>query len=166
MADDDDAETYRRRLSEVLRRHGFGWVVDQAEIQIAEGKPSSKQVSEREPISVVSDPMFAIRAPRRRRASLITSEPYTEEERLEILISAIDAALVQRANLETAVLDVLGEIHPVTSITFQPDSEGVEDSPLGRAHRVDPARRESASTIRLQTERALKDIRGRERAGT
>ena len=49
MAGDDDAQ-YRRRISEVLTHNGFGWVVTQAEAQIVEGKPSSKQVAEPETI--------------------------------------------------------------------------------------------------------------------
>jgi hypothetical protein len=46
VSEEDDAN-YRRRIGEVLNRHGFEWVVVQAEAQIAEGKPSSKEVSER-----------------------------------------------------------------------------------------------------------------------
>jgi hypothetical protein len=34
VSEEDDAH-YRRRISEVLNRHGFGWVVAQAEAQIA-----------------------------------------------------------------------------------------------------------------------------------
>lgn len=169
MADDDDAAEYRRLLSEVLRGHGFGWVVDQFEMQISEGRPSSKQVSEREPFSPESDPFFTIRTPRRRRASLITSEPYTEEERLEIVVNAIDAALIQRASLETEVLDMLADIGPsVSSISFLPDvvSRDPESSSLGKPHRVDSDRRGAASSIRVRTEGVLLSIRGRNRAGT
>lgn len=168
MADDEDAAAYRRELGEVLRHHGFGWVVDQAEIQIIEGKPSSKRISERETFALRSDPMFTIRRPRRRQASLITSEAYSEEERLEILMNAIDAALVQRAELEIAVLDMLDKIHPVSSVGFRPDvpSEVAEGSPLGRSHRVDHGRRASAEEIRSRAKLALNDIRRRERAGS
>jgi hypothetical protein len=44
----------------VLNRQGFGWVIAQAEAQIAEGKPSSKQVSEYERVPASADPMFTM----------------------------------------------------------------------------------------------------------
>jgi hypothetical protein len=62
MSEEDDA-IYRRRLSDVLGRHGFGWVVQQVEAQIAEGKPISKQVSEPEYRSFALDADFVVRAP-------------------------------------------------------------------------------------------------------
>jgi hypothetical protein len=57
---------------------GFGWIVGQAQAQIAEGKPSIKHVSEYERVLVSDDPIFTIPRPRSRRASLITTEPYIE----------------------------------------------------------------------------------------
>lgn len=166
--DDDDTPMYRRRLGEVLRAHGFGWVVEQSEAQIAEGKPNPKQVSERQTFPVDSDPLFEVRAPRGRRASLITSVPYTEEERLEILLHAIDAALVQRAKIETAVVDLLEGIKQVDSIAFEPDvtTGDVVSDALGKAHRIDRGRREAASRIQIGAERALSNIRRRDRAGS
>src|SRR5436190_9687970 len=118
MSEADDAE-YRRRISEVLTLHGFGWVVAQAEAEIAEGKQSAKQVAEQEVFSVSADPDFRMRRPRSSRASLITSEPYSEAERLEILLKAIEAALIQRSFLEQAVL---AHVPDVDSIRFEPDA--------------------------------------------
>ena len=131
MAKEDDA-AYWRQLSEVLRRHGFGWVVQQAEEQISEGKPSTKQVSERGYSRAEADSDFVISKPRRRRASLITSEPYTEAEQVEILLNAIEAALVQRAELEQAVFKIPGDI---AAIQFQPDTDRLDadDTYLGKS---------------------------------
>jgi hypothetical protein len=161
MSEEDDA-IYRRRLSEVLRQHGFDWVVQQAETQIAEGKSGSKQV--RELPRAVLGPDFRIGAPKRLRASLITSEPYSEAERLEILLQAIDAAIVQRAKLEETVLDQLSGI---SSIEFEPDvpSEDFEGAYFGKAHRLDRSRLGSAHDLRERTDNALHRLRGRDRAG-
>src|SRR3954469_12327416 len=106
--EDDDSE-YRRRIAQLLEKYGFGWVVEQAEAQVAEGKPTSKQVSEREIRPAALDPMFTIRKPQRRRASLITSEEYTEREKLEILLDGLSSAILERANLEQAILEKLPE---------------------------------------------------------
>lgn|SRR5579862_516740 len=157
MSEEDDAE-YRRRIGEVLEAHGFGWVVAQAEAQIAEGKPASKQVSEREIFQVSADTDFAIKRPRARRASLITSEPYTEAERLDILLRAIEAALVQRSALERATLE---EVHGINTIRFEPEgpTEGLEGSYLGKAHEVNTSRAATAIEIEREATTALARIR-------
>jgi hypothetical protein len=161
MSEEDDEE-YRRRISEVLIRHGFEWVVTQAETQIAEGKPSSKQVSEREIFSVLDDPDFTIRRPRARRASLITSEPYSEAERLEILLQAVEAALVQRSDLERAVL---AQIPDIIAIRYEPDSpiEGAESSYLGKAHELNQDRSSIAHEIEADAKIAIGRIRTADR---
>jgi hypothetical protein len=161
VAEEDDA-AYRREINEVLRRHGFAWVAEQAEAQIAEGKPSSKQVSEREVPRAAADPMFRVGLPKRRRASLITSEPYSESERLDILLQAIESAVIQRADIEAAVLNQLSEI---TSIEFQPEAPaGEPGGGLGTAHRLDRSRIEPGTELRRRTEHALAAMRGRDRA--
>jgi hypothetical protein len=83
---------------------GFGWIVGQAQAQIAEGKPSIKHVSEYERVPVSDNPIFTIPRPRSRRASLITTEPYTETERLEIVLQAIEAM----QNRDIAALEPFG----------------------------------------------------------
>jgi hypothetical protein len=159
MSEEDDA-AYRRQISDILRRHGFGWVVEQAEIQIAEGKPSSKQVSEREIFRAETDPMFTIRPSKRRRASLITSEPYTESERLEIVLQAIESAVMQRAELEAAVLNQLSGI---TAIEFRP--EIITEEAAAGFHRLDRSRIEPGHELQQRAEHALAAMRGRDRGG-
>ena len=164
MAEEDDAN-YRRRLSDVLTRHGFAWVVTQAEIQIAEGKPSAKQVSERQTFTAADDALFLIKRPRTRRASLITSEPYTEAERLEILLHAMEAAVAERANLEKAVLD---QLEGIEIIDFQPDvaSEEAEAGYLGKPHRVHQSQSETGRALGDRLKSTLMAIREVRRAST
>jgi hypothetical protein len=159
MREEDDAN-YRRRISDVLVRHGFGWVVTQAEAQIAEGKPSSKQVSERESFPVLADGIFAVRRPRSRRASLITSEPYTESERLEILLQAIEAAIVQRSMMEQ---ELLLQFADISSIRFEPDSplEITEDTHFGVPHALDTEREGGAIELEIEARAALSNMKGR-----
>jgi hypothetical protein len=160
VSEEDDAE-YRRRIINALNRHGFSWVVAQAEAQIAEGKPSAKQVSEREAVPFAQDPLFEIRRPRSRRASLITSEPYSERERLEIILQAIEAAVLQRALIENEIIE---SIHDVSAIHFEPENpvETTEAFPLGRPHVITPDRRALAIELAAQTRGVLAIIRERE----
>jgi hypothetical protein len=164
MADDED-EIYRRRISDLLINYEFDWVLAQAEAQIAEGKPSSKQVSEQETFSVLADPMFTIKRPRSRRASLITSEPYNEAERLDILLQAIEAAIVQRAMIEEELLDRLND---ATSIRYEPDGpvEAGTETLFGEAHTLDAGRRMNATQLKSEANSALQGMRRRDHADT
>jgi hypothetical protein len=161
VSEEDDAD-YRRRLSEVLETYGFGWVVQEAEAQIAEGKVSLKQVSEQETFNPAIDPMFVIRKPRRRRASLVTSEAYTEAEKLEILLRGIKAAIAERAQLEKEILHQLAD---VTAVEFQPDAS-LEEAELGyrgREHRLDRSMIEQGQNLQSRTEHAITAMMRRER---
>jgi hypothetical protein len=95
---------------------------------------------------------------------LITSEPDSEAERLEILLKAIDAAIIQRAKLEETVLNQLSGI---STIDFEPDiaPEEPEGGFLGQAHRLDRHRLESAHDLRERADTALRGLRGKDRAG-
>jgi hypothetical protein len=158
VSEEDDI-AYRRRISEVLARNGFQWVVEQADAQIADGKVSSKAVFERERFRPTDD-TFEIRKPRRRQASLVTSEPYSENERLEILLNAIRAALIERADLENAILHQLDNI---TEIQFLPDTpaEEVDFIARGQAHRLDRASTEPVRNLKERTEHVLSALRSR-----
>lgn len=164
MSEADDAN-YRRRITDVLLSHGFGWVVAQAEAHIAEGKPTSKQVSERDSgsfaRSIDDDGMFVVRHPRTRRASLITSEPYTQSEQLEILLEAIEAAIVQRSMLEQAVLD---ESNHITSVRYEPDSPGeaIDSSYFGTPQTLDISRIFPAKELEVESRLALDRMKGRD----
>jgi hypothetical protein len=163
VPEEDDA-AYRRRIAEALVQNGFEWVVEQADSQIAEGKASTKQVSEQQSFHPAADPMFEIRKPRRRRASLITSEPYSEAEKLEILLHGVKAAIAERAQLERAVLDQLSGI---TEIEFQPDAP-VEEADFGyrgRVHRLNRSMIEEGQILESRTEHAFREMMGREIGG-
>jgi hypothetical protein len=158
----EDADAYRRRISEVLRQNGFGWVVEHAEAQIAEGKPSYKQVSER---YIPADTMFTVRAPKTRRASLVTSEPYSPLECLEIILQAIGSAIVNRFDLEESVLS---HVKGITEIEFRPDAPAPEagDIYFGRAHRLTQSRLNTGSNIKRRAEHALEQLEGEAHAST
>jgi hypothetical protein len=159
MAEEDDA-SYRRRIAELLIHHGFDWVLQQADAQIAEGKTSAKSVVEEEHFRPQHDPMFVVRKPRRRQASLITSEPYSEAERLDILLRAIKATVIERAQIEKAILDELPEIE---AVEFEPDAPA-EETDLGfrgSKHRIDRTRLPEDRSLQARTEHALAEFKVR-----
>jgi len=159
VSEEDDA-SYRRRIADSLIQNGFDWVVQQAEAQIAEGKVSAKSVIEQERFLPRLDPMFAVRKPRRRQASLITSEPYSEAERLEILLNAIKAAIIERAQIEAAILDQLPEI---SAVEFEPDApvEETDRGFRGSKHRTDRNSVIPGRSLQDRAEHALAALRSR-----
>lgn len=153
-----DDGAFRRQIVELLEEHGFGWVVEQADAHIAEGKSVVKEVSERElRPSVISD-TFRITRPRRYRSSLVTTVVFSEPEKLEILLSAIEAAIVQRAALDTAVLATLASMKV---IAFEPDTpaEDADGGYRGRRHTLTRDTEPSREGLRSAAEDVLKAAR-------
>jgi hypothetical protein len=159
MSEEDDA-AYRRRIVDSLIRNGFEWVVQEVDAQIADGKVSAKSVIEQERFLTQLDPMFTVRKPRRRQASLITSEPYSESERLDILLNAIKAAIVERVQIEVAILDQLPEI---SAVEFEPDAptEEVDLGFRGAAHRINRASMTPDRSLQERAEHVLTALRSR-----
>src|SRR5262249_15590655 len=129
--------------------------------QIAEGKPSFKEVSEQEYLPPTLDHEFIIRPPRRRRASLITTDPYPESEQLDILLHAIGAAIVQRAQIEETVLNQLSQIN---AIDFEPETAPAVVG-VGQPHRLDRRAVEHNRQLRERTDEVLNRLKGRDRGG-
>lgn len=142
-----DDGAFRRRIAELLEEHNFGWVVEQADAHIAEGKPVTKEVSERERQQVLSD-SFRVSTPRRYRTRLVTTDAFSEREKLEILLKAIEAAVVQRADFDAAVLEKLPSIK---AIAFEPDApaEDADGGYRGKSHRL--TRETDADRVALRT---------------
>lgn len=113
-----DEREYFERLSRILRQYGFDWVLTQVQAEISEGRAVSKEVSAPS-IGSEIDPITAARqTPRRSRASLVTTEPLTPREQLEVLIRGIETAIILRADLEKSVFGMTSDINV---INFKPD---------------------------------------------
>lgn len=155
----DDTGTYFVRLAEILVKYGFDWVVTRAEVEIAEGRAITKEVRALEYGELIEADSFATRAPRRRRTSLMTTEPFSDDERLVILLRGIDAALSTRADLERSILYTLNDI---SVVEFVPE-EGVLGPALvdarRRRHRLDRDRLEEGSRIKRRLDEAVRQLR-------
>jgi hypothetical protein len=157
MSEMDDG-AFRRRVIELLEEHRFGWIVEQAEAQIAEGKSVVKEVSEQELRPAVLSDTFRIARPRRYRSSLVTTVAFSESEKLELLLKAIEAAVVKRADLDTAVLEKLPTIG---SIAFEPDApdEGADGGYRGRPHRLVRDTAPDRASLREDADKVLRAVR-------
>lgn len=156
MADESE---YFERLASLLEQHDFGWVVSQAQVEIEDGKTVAKDVQAPELIQVIESDSFVRRTPRRRRASLIATQPYDDAERLAILLRAIETAIVDRADLEKAVLDAVGDI-PL--VEFQPDDGGAlrrAGAPDRGSHRLERGRLAGGNELRTNLAEVLSQLR-------
>lgn len=161
MADERD---YFHILTEILRENGFEWVVAHAQAEISEGRAVPKEVSAPS-IQMKEDPdTFVRQAPRRRRARLVASEPFSAAEQLEILVSNIEAAIVTRAALEK---EILSKNDQFERIEFLPeDTDGAATADDVRSHYVDNSRIDAAEGVWRSLSETLGELRGINDAGT
>ena len=158
----DNSRDYFEQLAALLEEHGFGWALSQVRAQIAEGIIVDKDVREFE-APRIAEATFQVGRRSRRSARLIARVPYDDDQRLAILLKAIEAAIVQRAELEEAVLDSLNsdENGPkLDRVEFVPDDD--EDAAVAssfRRHQVSNDRRADNSELKEAAARALAEIR-------
>lgn len=134
MAELAPEEAYLKVL-ELLRSHDLGWVAAQVQDQVRAGRPVTRVVSPR-PVNVPD--RFAAESsqpPRRRRERLAATEPYSAEERLQLVLDAIDRAVIQTADMEQEVLKFFNvERQTAARVAFEPeqfeDASSLELGPL------------------------------------
>lgn len=99
-------ESTFRRLAETLREVGLEWLVAEVFVEIRRGKPQPKKVkvqSFHEYTLVEDEPVSIGRKP----AMFVESVEFTPSEKVDILISAIERALVAPCVMETQVANIL-----------------------------------------------------------
>lgn len=119
--EENDARIVFETLVNHLTELKLGWVVDQVNERIRLGKLISKDVS------VTRDAHGKIG--RKRKASFVTTVPFTAKERLSILIDAIDHVAIQTGQMGAKVVEHLHE-KGFESVEFYPDpQEDLENPP-------------------------------------
>lgn len=111
-------------LLKALREHGLDWVTLQVQEEVRSGKPVTKEVGPFE--QHLTPDLLEGTAPRQRgsrgnRQRLETTEDYSPQERLELAISALEAAIVQISEIENFLLNHLGKEGEEITIRFEPD---------------------------------------------
>ena len=100
------------RLIAILNTHKLQWVVEQVQTQIRIGKSGTRLVKELTSSMGSADPLFKrgehtffVREELRpgRRAKFRTTEPYTDSERVALVISSIRQALINTTEMTESV---------------------------------------------------------------
>lgn len=147
---EQEATAYREGISTILLGHGASWIIDQVNEQIALGKLQTKQVDASETVvdAVTQAPR---RSSRKSMAEFLFTVPYTETEKLSILVEAIDLALIAPIAMEVAVPN---NLESEISIDFVPD-EGAS----GTVHRMRPQTDDARNDARTKLAEAISAIK-------
>jgi hypothetical protein len=132
---DQEATRIYENLDTSLRKAGLGWLVDEVAAEIRHGKPEQRKLrvrasDEAEPVLIALEE----EGQRRTTARFVGSAEYTPNERLNLLLTAIERATVEVAAMEqdTAKLlarsrspkaDETEEINAL-AFTFKAEQEG------------------------------------------
>ena len=100
MAQITEDEAYRKILA-ILSENDLDWVSFQVQEQVRAGKPITKRVRVEPSYESIEEGSAGGRS---RSEQLAGSEPYSAGERFLIALHALDAAIVQTAEMESAVL--------------------------------------------------------------
>lgn len=154
----EDELEYFKRLSGILEETGFEWLLTQVRNEIAEGHAVKKEVNAPSMDSKIDPVTRIVRQPQRRRSSLVTTEPLTSRQQLFVLIEAIEAAVIVRAELEESVFRMNKDMN---EISFMQD-ESDKDLATGehKPHSLTRGNLENSVTVKKSIRNNLEELRG------
>jgi hypothetical protein len=107
MAAEISARHAFERLADTLRERRLSWLVEQVQDRIREGKPVVRSIkelhAERQNWETVGEAVRGEKLKPGRRVEFRTTEEFTEEEQLDLLLSAIRQAVLNAAAIEETV---------------------------------------------------------------
>jgi hypothetical protein len=151
-----EADTLYDSLVAELRERGLNWIVAQIEEQIAVGKLTTEKlpVTETE-IYLPNDDLFDTPAsrPQRRRskATFVVSRPFTEHEKLSLLIHAIRIGIAELNSIAAEVTEFIDHDLEGAALEFQPEVESEEGFTIDRSI-SERAKSDSVRLLRLLDE--------------
>lgn len=150
----EECEFAYGRITAAMRTQKLEWLVAQVEEKIRFGRPLTKKVR-MVPEEIEDLAVYPSEGPARRaRQVLVTAtRPYTNEERLRILIEALQHAIVERHDMEDVVRRSIHHATKTNSLValVRADAEGaapIHIPPEADAQRTENVRRLSRT---LQT---------------
>lgn len=124
MSDRSSSNAYQILL-ETLRKHGLHWVAGQVQEQVRSGKPVTKDVSPFlavDRIVFADEGFFPTSARKGRRQRLAATEEYSADERLELIIKAIESAVIHTAAIEAELAEFFAsQADGLTPARFEPE---------------------------------------------
>lgn len=125
MLEPKEAKEVYRSLSQIVSGEGLEWLLHDVRRQIALGKQSTKEIQVKSTVQGYD----ADYAPKRkgRPAKFVITQPYSEQEKLHLLIEAIEATSVGLSRgLLNAYEIIGGHLKNLDALGFAPDTEESE----------------------------------------
>ena len=119
---EEDAEIYRNSLIDLLDKRDLQWIVGQVSDEIAKGKIVEKSIDTRIPV-VDAVTQKKVRQPKGPLTKFTSTIPYTESEKLLILIEAVEMALIMTYRMQEGIPANLASNLPVIFIPDESNSE-------------------------------------------
>jgi hypothetical protein len=119
MMNGEEAKSAFDGALDVLRVVGLSWVVEQVEESIHLGKAVTTKADASE---FVDDQLVGQRRGRRQMQDFVTTQPFSNHERLNLVLDAIERVLALR-QFSTVALKVL-EAESVTFVSERPGDDG------------------------------------------
>jgi hypothetical protein len=122
MLDPKEAEKVYNQLSDIISKAGLDWLIADVRHQISMGKQVTKDIQ----VESTLDSLLGNYHPKRkgRKAAFIVTQPLTENERLLLLIEALEAATVGLSLGIVSCYEIIGkDNNKIKSLGFAPDTE-------------------------------------------
>jgi hypothetical protein len=161
---DQEAIRIYETLAASLKNAGLGWLVDEVAAEIRHGKPEQRKLKvrpsdENEPVLLALEE----EGQKRTTARFVGSAEYTANERLNLLLTAIERATVHVVAMEQDVAQLLArsrspkadEAQEINTIAFafSAEPEG------GTARESNPARRRHLLPWSRETDRLIRELK-------
>lgn len=139
MTDEERVEIFNQ-LAEILREEGFGWAVDDVAANIHLGRPEPKSVKllkeDIDQSGFLSIEPFEIKTTGK-RVELVTVVPYSEKERLGLLLGALRQISINAFEIQTTISRGLLEMNAPADFEFTDDDR---DTPVVEINLLDVSR--------------------------
>jgi hypothetical protein len=120
MLEEREAADVFGELSKLALTHGLNWLIGDVEGQIALGKQATQDIEVRDTILSVDFDKSSQR--RTRKASFVVTQPFSDREKLLLLIEALEAASVGLSLGIMNTYETIGDvIHDLKAVGFAPD---------------------------------------------
>jgi len=125
--DSQECNKVFERLLHMLDKNKINWVVEQVKQQVQLGKTIEKEIEtlkhkEKEFAQLREDDVYIPKVKKGPKAKFPVTEEYTPNEKLNLLLDAIEQAIVNTADMENHLIEYFGSsLQKWEGINFYPD---------------------------------------------